>query len=89
MPDSSALLKQEAEKFIMDEIAQQQQDTLPEFAIKTQILTRKAEEKERLEKAKEQMHFNQLLRAKEIDEEGKEKGNNSLEEKQGMSSIEV
>lgn len=72
----------EAEKFIMDEIAKQQQDTLPEFAIKTQILTRKAEEKERLEKAKEQMHFNQLLRAKEIDEEGKEKGNNSLEEKQ-------
>ena len=89
MPDSSALLKQEAEKFIMDEIAKQQQDTIPEFAIKTQILTRKAEEKERLEKAKEQMHFNQLLHAKEIDEEGKEKGNNSLEEKQGMPSIEV
>ncbi|PFX30669.1 Harmonin [Stylophora pistillata] len=73
----------EAEKFILDEILKQQQDALPEFAIKTQLLTRKAEEKERLEKAKGQMHFNQLLRSKEIDEEGKEKGNNSLEEKAG------
>lgn len=73
----------EAEKFILDEILKQQQDALPEFAIKTQLLTRKAEEKERLEKAKGQMHFNQLLRSKEIDEEGKEKGNNSFEEKAG------
>ncbi|XP_068760689.1 harmonin-like [Montipora capricornis] len=50
----------EAEVFIMAEIAKQQEDKMPEFAIKTQLLTRKAEEKEKLEKAKEQMHFQQL-----------------------------
>ena len=44
----------------MAEIAKQQEDKMPEFAIKTQLLTRKAEEKEKLEKAKEQMHFQQL-----------------------------
>ena len=44
----------------MEEIAKQQEDKMPEFAIKTQILTRKAEEKEKLEKAKEQMHFQKL-----------------------------
>lgn len=49
-----------AEQFIMEEIAKQQEDKMPEFAIKTQILTRKAEEKEKLEKAKEQMHFQKL-----------------------------
>lgn len=48
----------------MDEIAKQQEDKLPEFAIKTQLLTRRAGEKERLDKAKEQMHFKQLLRSK-------------------------
>ena len=48
----------------MEEIAKQQEDRLPEFAIKTQLLTRKAGEKERLDKAKEQMHFQQLLRSK-------------------------
>lgn len=52
--------KQVAEEFIMAEIAKQQDDKIPEFAIKTQLLTRKAEEKEKLEKAKEQMHFQQL-----------------------------
>lgn len=52
--------KQAAEEFIMAEIAKQQDDKIPEFAIKTQLLTRKAEEKEKLEKAKEQMHFQQL-----------------------------
>ena len=44
----------------MAEIAKQQEDKVPEFAVKTQLLTRKAEEKEKLEKAKEQMHFQQL-----------------------------
>lgn len=44
----------------MAEIAKQQDDKIPEFAIKTQLLTRKAEEKEKLEKVKEQMHFQQL-----------------------------
>ena len=57
-------LQQEAEKFIMEEIAKLQKDKLPEFAIKTQLLTRKAGEKERLDKAKEQMHFKQLLQSK-------------------------
>lgn len=52
--------KQEAEDFIMAEIAKQQEDKMPEFAIKTQLLMRKAEEKEKLEKAKEQMHFQKL-----------------------------
>ena len=47
----------------MEEIAKQQEDKLPEFAIKTQLLTRKAGEKERLDKAKDQMHFKQLLRS--------------------------
>jgi len=50
----------EAEVFIMAEIAKQQEDKVPEFAVKTQLLKRKAEEKEKLEKAKEQMHFQQL-----------------------------
>lgn len=44
----------------MTEIAKQQEDKVPEFAVKTQLLRRKAEEKEKLEKAKEQMHFQQL-----------------------------
>ena len=44
----------------MAEIAKQQEDKVPEFAIKTQLLTRKAEEKEKLEKAKAQMHFQKL-----------------------------
>lgn len=44
----------------MAEIAKQQEDKVPEFAVKTQLLTRKAEEKEKLEKAKGQMHFQQL-----------------------------
>lgn len=44
----------------MAEIAKQQEDKVPEFAVKTRLLTRKAEEKEKLEKAKEQMHFQQL-----------------------------
>lgn len=61
-------LLQEAEQFIMDEIAKQQEDKLPEFAIKTQLLTRRAGEKERLDKAKEQMHFKQLLRSKSGEE---------------------
>ncbi|XP_078348558.1 harmonin-like isoform X3 [Oculina patagonica] len=59
----------EAEQFIMAEIAKQQEDKLPEFAIKTQLLTRKAGEKERLDKAKEQMHFQQLLRSKSEEDE--------------------
>ena len=71
----------------MDEIIKQQQDTLPEFAIKTQLLTRKAEEKERLEKAKEQMHFNQLLRSKS--EEEKEANNESSGKIAGTLSIEI
>ena len=57
-------LQQEAEQFIMEEIAKLQKDKLPEFAIKTQLLTRKAGEKERLQKAKEQMYFKQLLQTK-------------------------
>ena len=52
--------KQEAEEFILAEIAKQQGDKVPEFAIKTQLLTRKAEEKEKLEEAKAQMHFQKL-----------------------------
>lgn len=40
---------------------------MPEFAIKTQILARKAEEKKKLEKAKEQMHFQKLTEDKEDD----------------------
>ena len=48
----------------MEEIAKQQEDKLPEFAIKTQILARKAEEKKKLEKAKEQMHFQKLTEDK-------------------------
>ena len=44
----------------MAEIAKQQGDKVPEFAIKTQLLTRKAEEKEKLDKAKAQMHFQKL-----------------------------
>ena len=44
----------------MAEIAKQQEDKVPEFAVKTQFLRRKAEEKEKLEKAKEQMYFQQL-----------------------------
>ena len=55
---------QEAEQFIMEEIAKQQEDKMPEFAIKTQILARKAEEKKKLEKAKEQMHFQKLTEDK-------------------------
>ena len=67
-------LQQEAEQFIMEEIAKLQKDKLPEFAIKTQLLTRKAEEKERLDKAKQQMHFKQLLQSKhEEDDQGHEK----------------
>ena len=67
-------MQQEAEQFIMEEIAKMQKDKLPEFAIKTQLLTRKAEEKERLDKAKEQMHFKQLLQSKrEEDDQGHEK----------------
>ena len=53
----------------MDEIAKLQEDKLPEFAIKTQLLTRRAGEKERLDKAKEQMHFKQLLRSKSEEED--------------------
>lgn len=53
----------------MAEIAKQQEDKLPEFAIKTQLLTRKAGEKERLDKAKEQMHFQKLLRSKSEEEQ--------------------
>lgn len=48
----------------MEEIAKQQEDKMPEFAIKTQILARKAEEKKKLEKAKEQMHFQKLTEDK-------------------------
>jgi len=70
----------EAEQFIMEEIAKQQKDKLPEFAIKTQLLTRKAEEKERLDKAKEQMHFKQLLQSKrEEDDQGHEKSKGATE----------
>jgi len=59
----------EAEEFIMAEIAKQQEDKMPEFAIKTQLLTRKAEQKERLEKAKEQMHFQKLREDEEMKDE--------------------
>lgn len=73
-------LQQEAEQFIMEEIAKQQKDKLPEFAIKTQLLTRKAEEKERLDKVKEQMHFKQLLQSKrEEDDQGHEKSKGATE----------
>ena len=51
----------------MEEIAKQQEDKMPEFAIKTQILARKAEEKKKLEKAKEQMHFQKLTEDKRDD----------------------
>jgi len=53
----------------MAEIAKQQEDKMPEFAIKTQLLTRKAEQKERLEKAKEQMHFQKLREDEEMKDE--------------------
>lgn len=66
----------------MAEIAKQQEDKLPEFAIKTQLLTRKAEEKERLDKAKEQMHFQQLLRSKS--EEGEDDSNETTEKTTGI-----
>lgn len=73
-------LQQEAEKFIMEEIAKQQKDKLPEFAIKTQLLTRKAGEKERLDKAKEQMHFKHLLQSKrEEDDQVHEKSTAATE----------
>lgn len=65
----------------MEEIAKQQEDKLPEFAIKTQLLTRKAGEKERLEKAKDQMHFQQLLRSNSEEEK------QSKEATAGISSI--
>ncbi|XP_078348557.1 harmonin-like isoform X2 [Oculina patagonica] len=70
----------EAEQFIMAEIAKQQEDKLPEFAIKTQLLTRKAGEKERLDKAKEQMHFQQLLRSKSEEDEDASKETTETQE---------
>lgn len=66
----------------MAEIAKQQEDKLPEFAIKTQLLTRKAEEKERLDKAKEQMHFQQLLRSKS--EESEDESNETTKKTTGI-----
>lgn len=79
----------EAEKFIMEEIAKQQKDKLPEFAIKTQLLTRKAGEKERLDKAKEQMHFKQLLQSKhEEDDQVHEKSTAATEGKE-VENLEV
>ena len=64
----------------MEEIAKQQKDKLPEFAIKTQLLTRKAGEKERLDKAKEQMHFKHLLQSKrEEDDQVHEKSTAATE----------
>ena len=57
------------------EIAKQQEDMkLPEFAVKTRLLTRKAEEKERLKQAKEQMHFDKLFQFRNEDKENESSG---------------
>ncbi|KAJ7390926.1 Harmonin [Desmophyllum pertusum] len=78
----------EAEQFIMEEIAKQQEDKLPEFAIKTQLLTRKAGEKERLEKAKDQMHFQQLLRSNSEEEKQSKEATaeNETEKQENLSA---
>ncbi|EDO47717.1 predicted protein [Nematostella vectensis] len=56
----------EVEDFICEEEASNDQERVPEFALKTQLLMKKAEEKEkqRREKAKEEMHFETLAKVK-------------------------
>lgn len=51
---------QEAEQFIFEEERKTKEESIPEFAVKTQLLLKKAEEKERREKAEKEIQLQRL-----------------------------
>lgn len=62
---------QEAEQFIFEEERKTKEESIPEFAVKTQLLLKKAEEKERREKAEKEIQLQRLT----SEEDNREKDN--------------